>query len=432
MNKCLAAAFVAVSLLLTPAIAGAIVPDVDSTFDVDAEGWQHQVRGGGTDLVVPPTPVAWINAGGNPGGHVRLTAPSEGLYSYWLAPDDYNGDLSLYEGGQLSFSLRSNVPMEPGFITTFPGAGHDVEIDGAGLRIYFNLPDITYAAGVWHPFVVPMQAAQWNVTGVPVTELQFQAVLADVDALRIRAEWSTAVDTDDLDSVSLVAPDPVLTGLTLSQTTTSGEVGSSHCVTATLRDAQGDPLPVVMPVVFATSGATSTAGTVPTDGGTGTATYCYDGPALPGTDTITAFADTDGDTTQDEGEPGASVVFTWTAPLSSDGCKVTLGGHVTDLSFGGNLRVRNGAPIGNLVVQEHSEDGREFRVLSVSSLSCVPATGAVVAIGTLSIDGGAPQPFRLDVTDAGEPGDADLFRLRVTGALDNGAQTLEGGNIQLH
>ena len=187
----------------------------------------------------------------------------------------------------------------------------------------------------------------------------------------------------------------------------------------------------LVPVVFATSGATTTTDTVATDA-TGSATYCYDGPALPGNDKITAFADTDGDTTQDQGEPGATVQFAWTAPLSSDGCKVTLGGHVTDLSFGGNLRVKSGAPIGNLVVQEHTEAGRVFRVVSVSSLSCDTATGAVIAIGTLSIDGGAPQPFRLDVTDAGGPGNADLFRLRVTGALDNGAETLEGGNVQLH
>ena len=185
-------------------MASAVVPAVNNGFDASAEGWQHQVRGGGTDFVGVPTSVAWIAARGNPDGHVRLTAPSEGLYLYWLAPAaDYSGDLRLYEGGLLNFSLGLlNFPMEPGFITTFPGAGHDVEIDGAGMRIYFNIPDAIYAANVWHPFVVPMESAQWNITGGPLTQAQFQAVLANVTALRIRAEWTTSFDTDDLDSVS--------------------------------------------------------------------------------------------------------------------------------------------------------------------------------------------------------------------------------------
>jgi hypothetical protein len=38
VNKCRVAAFVAASLLLTPAMAGAVVPAVDSTFDASAEG----------------------------------------------------------------------------------------------------------------------------------------------------------------------------------------------------------------------------------------------------------------------------------------------------------------------------------------------------------------------------------------------------------
>jgi hypothetical protein len=49
-----------------------------------------------------------------------------------------------------------------------------------------------------------------------------------------------------------------------------------------------------------------------------------------------------------------------------------------------------------------------------------------------SVDAGAAQPFRLDVLDSGEPGSADRFRLRVTGALDTGTQTLSGSNVQLH
>ena len=104
-------------------------------------------------------------------------------------------------------------------------------------------------------------------------------------------------------------------------------------------------------VRFTTSGATSTSATGTTDAD-GRATYCYDGPLASGTDTITAHPDLDGDGMQDVNEPSEQLSFSWTAPLASDGCKVTLGGAVTtadatELSFGGNFRVRNGAPLGS-------------------------------------------------------------------------------------
>ena len=68
----------------------------------------------------------------------------------------------------------------------------------------------------------------------------------------------------------------------------------------------------------------------------------------------------------------------------------------------------------------------------MSTLSCDRQAGTALALGTVSLDGGAARPFRLDVRDAGEPGSADTFRLRVTGAPDTGTRTLSGGNFQLH
>ena len=153
---------------------------------------------------------------------------------------------------------------------------------------------------------------------IPGPRREFETVLSQVDTLRIRAEWSTLVDTDDLDTVALIAP-----ALALSQAATSGEVGSTHCVGADLESTS----PSRVPTRFATSGATSTSGTETADVD-GRATYCYDGPLAAGTDTITAYPDLDGDGTRDVNEPPEQLSFSWTAPPPSNGCNLTLGGAV--------------------------------------------------------------------------------------------------------
>ena len=424
-----AAAIMAAAMLGAAGTAAAAIMLVASTFDADTEGWRQQTRGPGP-AIGGSSAVNWVSTGGDPGGFVRLTAPSEGVWSYWRAPAAFNGDRRAYEEGFLMFSLRSNQTLVHAFTINSPGTGHDVEIDSGAGQVYYDIPGPDLAANVWHRFSLPLDGTGWRFSAgdAAVSSAQFETVLSQVNDLRIRAEWSTAVDTDDLDTVALTAP-----ALALSQVATSGEVGSSHCVGADLDSTS----PSGVPIRFATSGATSTSGTEAADAD-GRATYCYDGPLASGPDTITAYPDLDGDGTQDVNEPSEQLSFSWTAPLASDGCKLTLGGVVTtgggaQLSFGGSFRVRNAAPLGSFSALELTGTGeRELVVVSVSTLSCDPEAGTAEALGTVSVDGGAPQPFRLDVLDTGEPGSADTFRLRVTGALDTGTQTLSGGNIQLH
>lgn len=428
-KKLVAGVIMGAAMLGGAGTAAAAIAPVASTFDADAQGWQQQTRGPGP-AVGGSSGVSWVSTGGDPGGFVRLTAPSEGVWSYWRAPAAYNGDLRAYEEGFLTFSLRSNQTLVHAFSINSPGTGHDVEIDSGAGQVYYDIPGPDLAANIWHRFSLPLDGTGWKFSAgdAAVSPAQFETVLSQITDLRIRAEWSTAVDTDDLDTVALTAP-----ALALSQAATSGEVGSSHCVGADLDSTS----PSGVPIRFTTSGATSTSGTETADAD-GRATYCYDGPLASGTDTIAAYPDLDGDDTQDVNEPTEQLSFSWTAPLSSDGCKLTLGGAVptadgTELSFGGNFRVRNGAPLGSFSALELTGiSERVFDVVSVSALSCDPAAGTAVALGTVSVDGGAAQPFRLDVLDAGEPGSADTFRLRVTGVLDTGTQTLSGGNVQLH
>nr|MBA3311207.1 Ig-like domain-containing protein [Nocardioidaceae bacterium] len=86
----------------------------------------------------------------------------------------------------------------------------------------------------------------------------------------------------------------------LTPPTDQNRVGDEHCVTATVVDAFGNPTPGVT-VRFAVAGANTAAGTDQTDAA-GQAAFCYTGTRT-GLDTITAYADTDSDGTNDETEP---------------------------------------------------------------------------------------------------------------------------------
>jgi hypothetical protein len=88
-------------------------------------------------------------------------------------------------------------------------------------------------------------------------------------------------------------------------------VGAQHCVTATVKDAFANPTPGIT-VRFQVTGAANTSGAA-TTGGSGDATFCYEGPHVPGVDTITAFADTDEDGGSDADEPIANATKTWVA-----------------------------------------------------------------------------------------------------------------------
>lgn len=98
--------------------------------------------------------------------------------------------------------------------------------------------------------------------------------------------------------------------LTLSPKDAVNAIGTQHCVTATVTDADGNPSPNYN-VVFSVTGAHTTGGTVATNDA-GKAEFCYNGTNV-GPDVITAFADTDSDTTQDPDEPGDTANKLWFA-----------------------------------------------------------------------------------------------------------------------
>src|SRR5439155_23816908 len=86
------------------------------------------------------------------------------------------------------------------------------------------------------------------------------------------------------------------TTLTLSPKTAVNPVDTQHCVTATVKDQFGNPVPGVT-VRFTVTGSVNTSGSANTNNA-GAATFCYIGPALPGADTIRAFAYTNNNGTE--------------------------------------------------------------------------------------------------------------------------------------
>ena len=226
--------------------------------------------------------------------------------------------------------------------------------------------------------------------------------------------------------------------VTLSPLTDANPVDTQHCVTATVRDQFGNPVPNVR-VRFSVTGSVMTSGSAVT-GPTGQAQFCYMGPALPGADVINAYADTDNDNTQDLGEPSAvpPATKTWVLPVTTPGCeiKITNGGWIIAMngdraSFGGNAKADED---GNVTGQEEYQDhgpATPFNLHgNVLVIVCRSATSATI-FGEATIDGSGSQTYRIDVEDNGEPGkDTDRYRMQVNG-YDSGSQLLRGGNVQI-
>jgi hypothetical protein len=273
------------------------------------------------------------------------------------------------------------------------------------------------------PFTAPVDIPfDENVTAPTVPGLYTCQVTAVVDG--------TPRATQVL-NVTVTPANPAT--LTLAPKTATNVVDAQHCVTATVKDAFGNATPNIT-VRFTVTGAVNTSGSQTTNAA-GEATFCYTGPALPGADVIKAFADTNGNTTQDAGEPSDTASKTWVLPTSTPGCRVTYGGRITAANgdkgtFGGNAKADG------LQGQEEYQDHGSAAAMNVHStaVQAVTCHGTSVSIfGTATVDGGGSYNFRIDLVDNGEPGaGSDTYRIRLSNGYDSGTQTLAGGNVQQH
>ena len=226
--------------------------------------------------------------------------------------------------------------------------------------------------------------------------------------------------------------------LTLEPKTDANEVGTEHCVTATVRDASSATVPNVT-VRFTVTGSVGTSGSR-TTGSDGTAQFCYSGPALPGADTIRAFADTDGDNSQDPGEPFDVATKTWVLPPSTPLCEVTItkGGRITasngdKATFGGNAKVSAaGIPKGQEEYTDHGPAQRlKVKSTSILAVTCSQDRREATIFGRATVNGAGSHFFRIRVADNGEPGRNDVYGILLSTGYYSGDRRLEGGNVQI-
>jgi hypothetical protein len=304
---------------------------------------------------------------------------------------------------------------------------------------------------------VPGVTVRFSVTGAntasgsDVTDANGQATftytgtVAGLDTISAFADTNNS-GTQDAGEPSGVAtklwtPGPAA-AMTLEPPTDVNTVGETHCVTATVRDIFGNPVPGVT-VRFTVTGSVNTSGSATTNSA-GQATFCYTGPPLPGADAITAFADTDNDGVQDAGEPTGAATKTWILPPSTAFCEVTItnGGwiianNLDRASFGGNAKVSNdGSEVqGQENYQDHGPaDPMHVKSIELLATTCTTDTDpqSATIFGRATIDGSGDYMFRIDVTDGGNGGSNDSYGIILSNGYASGQQSLEGGNVNIH
>jgi Mg-chelatase subunit ChlD len=326
------------------------------------------------------------------------------------------GGSAVESGGDLSGEIISQIQAAAAHIDTV-----NLVVSGAcpPVGISFN-PVPPYG-----PFTAPVDIAfDETITAPTVPGVYSCAVTAVVDG--------TARAIQHV-NVTVTPANPAT--LTLAPKTDTNTVDDTHCVTATVKDAFGNATPGIT-VRFTVTGAVNTTGAVVTNAA-GQAQFCYTGPALPGMDAISAFADTNNNGTKDAGEPSDIASKTWVLPASTAGCKVTYGGRITAANgdkgtFGGNAKA-DGLK-GEEEYQDHGPAvSMNVHSIDVQAVTCNAAGTSASIFGTATINGSGTFDYRIDVVDNGEPGaGSDTYRIRLSNGYDSGVKTLLGGNIQVH
>ena len=325
------------------------------------------------------------------------------------------GGTAVESGGDLSDDIINQINAAAAHIDSV----QLVVSGGCLLNITFNPPP------PYGPLTAPVDVLfTETITAPTVPGLYSCSVTAVVDGTA-RAVQQVNVT---------VIPGPPAT-LTLAPKTDTNTVDDQHCVTATVKDVFGNATPGIT-VRFSVAGAVNTSGSQTTNA-SGQAQFCYTGPALPGSDLITAYADTNGDNVKQVDEPSDTATKLWVLPSSTPGCKVTYGGRIQaangdKATFGGNAKADG------LQGEEEYQDHGTAADLNVHSLNvlavvCSDDGKSASIFGTATVNGSGSFDYRIDVTDNDEPGaGSDTYRIRLSNGYDSGTRVLAGGNIQLH
>lgn len=163
---------------------------LQSTFNSDAEGWTLANDASG------PT---WAVSGGNPGGYIYGTDLGDGRTWYFVSPASWNGNLSAYKGGTLSYDIN----------LLYKSGG------------YFDNTEVIIRSGSshvdWNP-TTPHQPAlnTWTTYSVELTyanfggnQALFDSVMSNVTSIWIRGEYISGGDKEGVDNIIMTAPVPI-------------------------------------------------------------------------------------------------------------------------------------------------------------------------------------------------------------------------------
>ncbi len=190
-----------IAFLLLIMIMCGLCPGQVSDFTSDSQGWTIFDAGcSNYNTLLGSYTVNHTAAAGDTGGYIGRHDPSGNCF-FFAAPAEFLGNQVEKIGGALKFSLRST--MNNWTETDI------VVLVGNGLMIVAPIGPLP--ATSWTRYAIPLTAATFHYnskSGALVSEADFAAVMSNLTALRISAEFGSIIEeTTDLDSVALVGPD---------------------------------------------------------------------------------------------------------------------------------------------------------------------------------------------------------------------------------
>ncbi|MEP6640011.1 MAG: post-COAP-1 domain-containing protein [Chloroflexota bacterium] len=419
-----------------PVAAGGRDPLASQFLVVLGDATPHSSTAYGSCLAAPPND---LGRDGAPGGGDDLDALAA---IGGLIANNITLLMIRYTTGSVSVSLSCYNDLGTatgGTAVNDSGAGTIGPLIVANAKLVPYTADLVVSAGCPIGFSFNPTFPTGMLTGpqtVPFVETITAPTTVGSYTCTITAVTNPGGPTNAIETVNVMVTPAAPASLDLQPKTATNVVDAQHCVTATVKDEFGNVTPGITVdfSVAPTTFRTPSSGTAVTDA-SGQATFCYTS-ALPGADTITAFADTDNSGTQNGTEPSDIAAKTWVLPGSTAGCKVTYGGRIltTDgdkATFGGNAKATG--PSGQEEYQDHGPAVNiNVHSIDVLAVTCSPDGTMASIFGTATVDGAGAVDFRIDVQDLGEPGTSDTYRIRLSTGYDSGEQVLAGGNVQIH
>ena len=171
---------------------------IQSSFDAGTDGWSHS----GASVFKQEA------SGGNPGGFLYIDN-SEGPVTWILAPSGFEGNLSAYDGGTISFDGKmlgtggspwGPSPQDYGNVYLYGGAG----VASADLKpgVPPSSPGLP-STSQWEHYTLPLTASAFNTS--PAT---WTAILANVTSLELSVEALFGAEIQGIDNVRIEAPIP--------------------------------------------------------------------------------------------------------------------------------------------------------------------------------------------------------------------------------